>query len=271
MVDNLSRAHQSEEEVFHDGWAGSIDPDKVLVDEFFEACTSPENRIILEKLGDVRGRNILELGCGAGEASVYFAKLGALVTATDISGGMLEVVGRVAERHRVVVQICKCFSDNLPFEDESFDIVYAANLLHHVELEQTLAEARRVLRDGGIFVCWDPLAHNPLINVYRRMATQVRTVDEHPLEMSDLKCFRAFFSQVTYEATWFFTLWIFLRFYLIERIDPNKERYWKKILLEHKRLEPMYRGLELCDRLLLSLFPFLKRYCWNIVVICKKT
>lgn len=259
------------EEEFHDQWANSISVENVMVTESFEACTAPENRIILEKLGDVYGKRLLELGCGAGEASIYFAKLGAEVTATDISAGMLKVVKDVAAYHGVAVDTRQLFSHNLPFMDGEFDIVYAANLLHHVELEQTLAEARRVLRDGGIFVCWDPLAHNPLINVYRRMATQVRTVDEHPLKMDDLKRFRAFFPQVAYETTWFFTLWIFFRFYLIEQIDPNKERYWKKILLEHKRLEPMYCGLELCDRFILRLFPFLKRYCWNIVIICKKT
>lgn len=71
-------------ENFHDDWAKSINIDEVMVDEFFEACTSPENRLILNRLGNLEGKKILELGCGAGEASVYFAKKGALVTATDI-------------------------------------------------------------------------------------------------------------------------------------------------------------------------------------------
>ena len=74
----------------------SINPDEVMVDEFFEACTSPENRIILGKVGNLTGKRVLDLGCGAGEAAVYFAKKGALVTATDISSAMLEVVKKVA-------------------------------------------------------------------------------------------------------------------------------------------------------------------------------
>jgi SAM-dependent methyltransferase len=223
----------------------------------------------LEKLGDVRGKHILELGCGAGEASVYFAKLGAEVTATDISAGMLKVVEDVAKRHDVAVATRQIFSHQLPFDDATFDIVYAANLLHHVELEPTLVEVKRVLKKGGIFVSWDPLAHNPLINIYRSMATEVRTDDEHPLKISDLERFRAFFPVVEYDATWLLTLWIFLRFYMIERVDPNKERYWKKILVEHERLDKTFRRLERVDRLLLGLFPFLKRYCWNIVIFCK--
>ena len=42
------------EESFHEAWAGSINVAEVPVDEAFEACTAPENRIILAKLGDVR-------------------------------------------------------------------------------------------------------------------------------------------------------------------------------------------------------------------------
>lgn len=258
------------EESFHDSWAESIRVDEVMVDESFEACTSPENRIVLERLGELRGRRILELGCGAGEASVYFAKQGAEVTATDLSAGMLEVVQKVAARHGVAVSIKRSVSNKLDFPDNSFDVVYAANLLHHVDIEPTLAEAARVLKPGGLFASWDPLAHNPLIKVYRLMATEVRTADEHPLRMSDLALFRRHFAEVTFDTTWFFTLWIFLRFLLLERVHPNRERYWKKILVEHRRLEREHRFLERLDRKVLRRLPFLKRYCWNIVVVARK-
>ena len=261
---------QLQEESFHDSWAGSIKVDEVMVDEAFEACTAPENRIVLGRLGDLRGRKILELGCGAGEASVYFAKQGAEVTATDLSAGMLEVVQKVAAKHGVKVSIKQAVSSRLDFPDNSFDIVYAANLLHHVEIEPTLAEAARVLKPGGRFASWDPLAHNPLIKVYRLMATEVRTADEHPLRMSDLALFRKHFAGVTFETAWLFTLWIFLRFLVVERVHPNRERYWKKILVEHRRLEREYRFLERLDRRVLGWFPFLKRYCWNIVVVARK-
>lgn len=258
------------EEFFHDDWANSIDPADVMVDEYFEACTSPENRIILQRLGNLKDKKVLDLGCGAGEASVYFAKKGAHVTAADISGGMLEVVQQVAARHNTSVITKRSVSHALDCNDESFDIVYAANLLHHVEIEPTLAEVKRVLKPGGVFVCWDPLAHNTLINIYRRIATNVRTENEHPLRMSDIKTFKHFFSKVSYKATWFFTLWIFIKFYFIERIDPNKERYWKKILIDHRRLEKTYSFLEKLDQLFLRLFPFMRRYCWNIVLVCVK-
>lgn len=269
MTDSLSKMLRQEES-FHESWAKSINVAEVLVDEFFEACTAPENRMILGKLGDLRGKKILELGCGAGEASVYFAKKGADVTATDLSAGMLRVVEKLAERHAVSVATKQNASDHLDFPDGSFDIVYASNLLHHVDIEPTLAEARRVLKSGGIFASWDPLVHNPVIKVYRRMAMKVRTKGEHPLSMGDLRIFRRYFSRVDYDTTWLTTLWIFMKFYLIDRVHPDQERYWKKILLEHKALAPLYGRLARIDAVLLKALPFLRRYCWNIVVCARK-
>ncbi|HVZ21708.1 MAG TPA: hypothetical protein VG871_11630, partial [Vicinamibacterales bacterium] len=71
--------HHAERE-FHDQWAATIDPASVDVRAFFEAETSPEPRWLLEQLGELKGRRVLDLGTGAGEAAVYFALLGADVT-----------------------------------------------------------------------------------------------------------------------------------------------------------------------------------------------
>ncbi len=258
------------EEHFHDDWANSIHIDEVMVDESFEACTSPENRLILNRLGNLTGKKLLELGCGAGEASVYFAKKGAKVTATDISNEMLEVVKKVAEKHGVQVETLKAYSHTVDVGDGTFDIVYAANLLHHVDLETTLREAHRILKEGGVFASWDPLHHNPLINIYRKMATEVRTEDEHPIKMSELKLFDRYFSSIEFSTAWFFTLWLFIKFFLIDRVDPNKERYWKKILTDADKLKKTYIPLEKIDRLFFKIFPFMRRYCWNIIIMAKK-
>lgn len=258
------------EKEFHNEWAASVDINNIAIDEFFEACTAPENRMILHKLGDLKDKKLLDLGCGLGESSVYFAKKGARVIACDISEGMLNVAKQLAKKHNVNIDTLNSYSDKLEVDNETLDIVYAANLLHHVEIESTLKEVKRVLKKNGIFVSWDPLAHNPLINIYRKMATEVRTEDEHPLKINDIRIFKKYFKKVSYETTWFFTLWIFLKFYLIEKVDPNKERYWKKIINEQKRLEKTYYTLEKLDKLVLSFLPFLKRYCWNIVIFAEK-
>lgn len=226
------------EEKFHDEWANSENIDNILVDEYFESCTTPENKYILEKLGNIQGKKLLEIGCGLGEASVYFAKKGADVTASDLSGGMLKVALELAKKHNVTIKTLKSPSDKIEVEDEYFDIVYAGNLLHHVNIDTTLKE--------------------------------VRTEDEHPLKMRELKLFKKYFSDVEYDTFWLFTNFIFVKYYFIDKVNPNKERYWKKIIKDAKNIEKLYSKLENLDKIAKKLFPFLKRYCWNISIICHK-
>jgi ubiquinone/menaquinone biosynthesis C-methylase UbiE len=259
----LSDTTLQKEEEFHDQWASQVDIDTILVDELPHICTLPEIRYIIQQLGDIHGKEILELGCGFGEVSVYFAKQGANATASDLSSGMLSIASRLAERHGVSINTCKCPADAAPFPDSSFDIIYCGNLLHHVDIPQTMAEVARLLKPGGIFASWDPIAYNPAINIYRKLASNVRTDDEHPLKSKDIKTMKKFFSNNIFKPFWFFTMIIFLKFYFIDRINPNEERYWKKIVVEHKKLAPLYTKLENLDRFFLKIFPFLKWLCWN--------
>ncbi|MGL6284798.1 MAG: class I SAM-dependent methyltransferase, partial [Microcoleaceae cyanobacterium] len=175
----------AKEQKFHDQWAATIDVEGIQVRDYFEACTAPENRYILKQLGDVRGKKLLDLGCGAGENSVYFAKLGAECIASDYSPGMVEVAVKLAEANGVKVEGMVMNAMALDFPDNTFDIVYVANLLHHLpDPELAIKEMHRVLKPGGKACFWEPLRHNPVINVYRRMATAVRTEDEMPLHIN---------------------------------------------------------------------------------------
>jgi SAM-dependent methyltransferase len=258
------------EQVFHDQWAAAIDVDGIRVADYFEACTAPENRFILKHLGDVRGKYLLDLGCGAGENSVYFAQQGARCVAADYSPGMVEVALKLAAANHVQVEgkVVNAMAIDLP--DNTFDIVYASNLLHHIpDPTLVLKEMQRILKPGGKACFWDPLIHNPVINVYRRMATEVRTEDETPLNINIVNFVRSQFSTTQYDTFWIATLWIFLRFYLIEKVNPNQERYWKKIITEQARLAPQYRRLEKLDRVLKKL-PLMKRFAWNIAVVATK-
>lgn len=266
----MSEETLKRERQFHDAWAAAIDVDGIRVDDYFEACTAPENRFILQKMGDFRGKLLLDLGCGAGENSVYFAKKGARCVATDYSPGMVEVALQLAAANGVEVEGRTANAMALDFPDNTFDFVYASNLLHHIpEPKIALKEMHRVLKPGGKACFWDPLKHNPVINVYRRIATDVRTEDETPLDINIVNYVKSIFSQVDYDTFWLATLWIFLQFYLVEKVDPNKERYWKKIISEQDRLNPSYRQLEKLDTIVKKL-PLIKRLAWNLAVVATK-
>jgi SAM-dependent methyltransferase len=260
-------ARKAAEEAFHDEWAASEDVTKIDVRRRNEACTAPEMRHLRRALGDLRGKELLDIGCGLGEASVYFALEGAQVTATDVSPGMCDLTRRLAEAHHVKLETHVSAAEDLRLGRRQFDIIYTGNTLHHVDLEETMDRLLPHLRPDGIFVSWDPVAYNPLINVYRRMATEVRTPDEHPLRLRDVRAITRRFGSAEVHWFWFSTLAIFVWMYAAQRRSPNRERFWKTVIDEADRWEPVHRPLERLDAFLLKWIPFLRPLCWNVVIV----
>jgi SAM-dependent methyltransferase len=255
------------ERAFHDGWASSVEPGQVAVRPAFENITAPENRFILQQMGDLRGKTLLDLGSGLGESAVYFGLQGARVTATDISPEMCALCRETARAHGVELEAVATPAERLSVPEGHFDVVYGANLLHHVsDIDAALAAVRRALKPGGRCFFWDPLAYNPAINVYRRIATKVRTEDEHPLRFEVLDTFRRHFVDVRHREFWLLSLALFVKYYLIDRVHPNASRYWKRILEEDPaRLGWWFTPLQRADGLLLRL-PLVRRLAWNTVI-----
>ncbi len=259
--------HAKEAE-FHDQWALSTRLEDVDVRGAFEAPTAPENRCILREMGrrgGLKGKRVLDVGAGLGESSVYFALQGADVTTTDISPEMVALAQRLAEHHGTRVRGAVSTGESLNVDAASYDYVYIANTVHHVvDREAMWKQVKRALKPGGWFFAWDPLAYNPVINLYRRMATEVRTEDEAPLTFAELDRVRGHFEEVAHREYWIAALVLFAKYYAINRVHPNQDRYWKRILKETPASLWWWRPLAAADEVLGRL-PLVRRLAWNIV------
>ena len=102
----------------------------------------------------------LEIGAGTGYFTLNLVQLGLIerATATDISPGMLAALEASAEELGIDVTTAEAEAEELPFADESFDLVFGHAVLHHIpDLERAFAEFSRVLRPGGTLVfCGEP-------------------------------------------------------------------------------------------------------------------
>lgn len=135
----ISRAYQDETEISCD-------------DVHYGALAPGESRLRL--LGDVRGKDILELGCGGGQNSIALAKRGANASGVDVSEAQIEFAKRLAQRERVRVTFHVGDMEHLRiFPNSSQDIALSAYAIQYVgDLDRTFREVARVLRDEGIFV-----------------------------------------------------------------------------------------------------------------------
>ena len=195
-----------------------------------------------------RAARVLEYGCGPGSYAFFLARHGAQVTGIDISPIAIEQATERARReHLEAISFRTMNAEALEFADDTFDLVCGRAILHHLDLTTALPQLARVLKPGGVAVFSEPLGHNPLINLYRHLTPSLRTVDEHPLLMSDWKLMENHFGRV--EG----------RFFHLQSL----------LAVPFGRLPGFTRLLKLLDATdqgLFRLVPFARRYAWNVVL-----
>jgi len=161
-------------------------------------------------------------------------------------------------------------AETLDLESSQFDVIHAANVIHHLsDARSFYGGVGRLLEPNGVFCSWDPVRYNPVINLYRRMATEVRSEDEEPLGCRDLGLLREYFGEVQTRHFWLSGLLLFLKYYMVDRIDPNETRYWKLIYEESPDSLRWWQPFAALDRILLRV-PGIKWLSWNLAVIARR-
>jgi SAM-dependent methyltransferase len=115
--------------------------------------TEAELRLLGEPK-QMKGKRVLELGCGAAQASIAFAKAGATAIGVDNSGAMLAAARQLCEAEEVKVELRQGDMADLAFlRADSIDAVFSSNAFQFVEdLGRVFRQVHRVLRPGAPLV-----------------------------------------------------------------------------------------------------------------------
>ena len=112
-------------------------------------------------------KKILEIGCGAGEASEPLLKDGANVILTDVVPESLEITSLRFKKYDSHLRIMYADAEDLPFKDKEFDLIVSIGLHSYVDHSKAKNEIDRVLKSKGIYICMDTMDHNPIYRLNR--------------------------------------------------------------------------------------------------------
>lgn len=197
----------------------------------------PWVRTALLKLGNLKGKRVLDFGCGHGMASTCLARMGAQVLAFDLSSGYVHEAVCRAKSNQNSISGVVADGAHLPFRDGSTDAIWGVAVLHHLDLSEAAREIKRVLAPGGQAVFCEPWGGNPLLELARRYlpyAGKERTVDEQPLTANEIRQIQTIFPSAEFQ---FVQLSGMIRrawktcplLPMLDRLDDALLRHWKTL------------------------------------------
>ena len=201
------------------------------------ASSSPRRRFREEfrfrVLRDLRGKNVLDVGCGDGQNSVLLAKLGALVTGIDISPKSIELAQKKAEISGVKNAarfICSPV-EKAEIPPHSFDVIWGDAILHHLieNLELILAQLIRWAKPGAIMIFSEPANFNDTLRRLRFLlpVKTDATPDERPLEPAELEIVKRFIPDLRIR---FFSLFGRLERFILTNHNYERSPLWRRAL-----------------------------------------
>jgi ubiquinone/menaquinone biosynthesis C-methylase UbiE len=196
------------------------------------------------QLGDVIGKRVVDFGCGSGANTALLTGRGAHVWGIDISEDLLRLGQRrltVSGRKGAATFMASSAHD-LPFPDNSIDVVFGIAILHHLDLDLVSREVRRVLKPGGRAIFKEPVRNSAILRFLRSLVPY-RAPDispyERPLTDAELARFAEGFNTWSVRA-------FGLPHVQVGQVLPIVKNYW--------------RALYESDRRILDRLPWLSRY-----------
>lgn len=208
------------------------------------------------------GQKLLDFGCGKGESSVVFGKIGYEVFGFDLSPNNISIAADLARKYEMTgsTHFSVSPAEKLDYPTDYFDLVVGTDILHHVDIRGALEESLRVLKKGGLAIFHEPI-RVPLFDRLRETAFGTWliprkasldhhiTEDERKLSDSDLQLIKRFDPGFSAQ-----------RFLLLSRLD--------RFIRTPNSMAPSF--LEKVDFQLFKIFPFLKNAGGIVVIVLRK-
>lgn len=209
-------------------------------------------------LGDLRGRRLLDFGCGEGQLTTIFAALGAEVMGVDVSPELIGIARRRAELDGVTGSVELRTGDILEMEglEETFDGLACNAVLHHVPLDTVYPALLRMVKKDGLVVIREPIAYSGGLQRIRDRVPVAKDVspEERQLGREEIRFLAAQLHDVE-ERHYYLTARL-ARLFRFRAAGGGVHPLTMKIAF----------AFGLLDRVLLTLFPSLSRFAGVIVL-----
>ena len=210
---------------------------------------------------NLKGKRVLDCGCGSGFLSVSLAMKGCLVSGIDLSSECIKVTTERSKLHGVehLIESRVMSMEELDYHDDYFDMVIGMFVLHHVNVEKGGQEILRVLKPGCKAIFMENNANNKILMLARRLLpghfgiSKLSNGIEHPLTAFELDLLRKIFGGYSSSH--------YIDFTFFKMLDQYVFR---------KRVKPFSFFLEGLDSFVFKFLPFLRKYSYYQVVVLKK-
>lgn len=192
------------------------------------------NGIIEDFLSPLDGMEILELGCNTGHLSYFFSDRGGNYTGIDISENCIEIARKLKEGVKTTGKLnyYAGTAEKIQFDDNSFDICFGRDILHHTVVEKAIGECKRVLKPGGKAVFVETTLTNPLVKLGREKiagkfgSRAFKNDTEFPLTSKEIILLKKEFKEVRIIGVDFFRLLLRMSYF---NQKPAFKRLFEKV------------------------------------------
>ena len=207
---SLSEINKREKD-FHNKLHLSEELERKSQGKFYKALYGLYSDFLNILKNETKTKDVLDFGCGIGNFTEKVINFNPKkIVAIDISEQAIKKAKNNPSLNKKNIEYRVENCEDLNLNSDSFDIAYGSGILHHLNLNKSLSELKRILKKDGKIIFIEPMATNPIINLYRKFTPNARTSDEHPFKLSDIKLIKSLFVDVEVKYYGFLTLVFFL-------------------------------------------------------------